>query len=188
MSVTMIGAGGHARAVAEALVATGSPIDAYVDPNRSDWLDVRHLKSDAEAEVLRPNGFVLGMGGVSPDELWSRRQIFNQYCARGWAPRTVIHPKAFVSSSATLAEGCVVLACAVLQPAVVLGDAVIVNTGAIVEHDSHIGSGTHVAPGAIVLGGSVVGKDCMIGAGAVVLPGARVPDNTFIPATARWPK
>jgi len=188
MSLLLVGAGGHARAIAETLAAMRHPVDCYVDPQPRDWLDARHLASDDEAEVLPADDFVLGVGGMSPDDLSRRHKLFRRYCERGWKPRSVIHPSAVISTTAEIGGGCTILACTVVQPAVRLGEAVIVNTGAIVEHDSSVGDGSHVAPGAIVLGGCTVGAACMIGAGALVLPGAMVPDGTLVAAGARYPK
>jgi sugar O-acyltransferase (sialic acid O-acetyltransferase NeuD family) len=188
MSLLLVGAGGHARAIAEALSAAKSPADIFVDPQPNNWLKARHLSSDTEAEALPAESFVIGVGGMSPDQLARRYALFQTYRKRGWIPRTVIHASATVSVLAEIGEGCIVLAQAVVQPATRLGDAVIVNTAAIVEHESSVGDGTHVAPGAIILGGCTVGAACMIGAGALVLPGAQVPDGTLIPAGGRYPK
>ncbi len=187
MRLVLIGAGGHARAIVESLVAQGAPVDAYVDPRPCDWLDAPHIELDAAADDGGTGAFVLGIGAVSPSGLARRLDLFRRYAGRGWTPRAAIHAAAFVSAGAAVGAGCIVLARAVVQPAVCLGDAVIVNTGAIVEHDSVVGDGSHVAPGAIVLGGCTVGASCMIGAGAVVLPGATVPDSTLVEAGSRYP-
>ena len=187
MSLLLVGAGGHARAIAEALSAQGSPVEAYVDSRVVDWVRAQHFESDAEAEGLLPDAFVVGIGGVSPATLSRRLELFHRYAKRGWTARTVVHPAAFVSAHAEVGAGNTILARAVIQPAVRLAEAVIVNTGAIVEHDSRVGAGSHVAPGAIVLGGCTVGACCMIGAGAVILPGATVPDETLVPARRRYP-
>lgn len=187
MSLLLVGAGGHARAIAEALAATQSPIDSYVDPRPNSWLNARYLSSDAETETLPSEYFVLGIGGTSPEQLARRHAIFLRYRERGWTPRTVIHSTAVISMQTQMGEGCIILARAVIQPATRLGEAVIVNTGAIVEHNSSVGVGSHVAPGAIVLGGCKVGAACMIGAGALVLAGAEVPDRTLVPAGGRYP-
>jgi len=188
VSLLLVGAGGHARAIAEVLASSKSPIDSYVDPQPSNWLNARHLRSDSETEKMPVDVFVVGVGGMAPEHLTRRHELFRAYRARGWTPRTVIHASAVVSAQSEIGEGCIILARAVIQPATRLGEAVIVNTGAIVEHDSQVGAGSHVAPGAIVLGGCTVGAECMIGAGALVLPGAHVPDRTLVPAGGRYPR
>jgi len=188
MSLLMVGAGGHARAVAEALATACTPVDSYVDPRPNTWLKARYLRADTETEALPAENFVIGVGGMSPEQLSNRLALFGAYRKRGWTPRTVIHASAIISKDTEIGAGCIILARAVIQPATKIGEAVIVNTGAIVEHDSSVGDGSHVAPGAIILGGCKVGAACMIGAGALVLPGAQVPDGTLVPAGGRYPK
>jgi len=188
VSLLLVGAGGHARAIAEVLAAARDPVESYVDPRPSNWLNVHHIRSDSEVEALPAESLVLGVGGMSPEQLTRRHELFHSYRRHGWTPRTVIHASAVISAQCEIGVGCIILAGAVIQPATQLGEAVIVNTGAIVEHDSSVGAGSHVAPGAIVLGGCRVGAECMIGAGALVLPGAEVPDRTLVPAGGRYPK
>lgn len=188
MGLVLVGAGGHARALVEALAARGLTVSAYVDRVECVWLPgLRHYESDDASKDHDADGFVLGMGAVNPEGLARRLDLFRRYAARGWRAPAVVHPAAVLSASATLGEGSQTLAGAVVQPGAAVGAAVIVNTGAIVEHDSTIGVGAHVAPGAIVLGGVRIGACAMIGAGAVVLQGASVPDRTLVPASTRYP-
>jgi len=128
---------------------------------------------------------ILGLGGVTAPHLKKRMAVLRRYLDNGHTAPVLQHPAAFVSDTARLDPGCIVLAGAVVQPGAVLGEGVIVNTRAVVEHDCEIGAGTHVAPGAIVLGGCRIGSCAMIGAGAVVLPGAAVADEELVPALTR---
>lgn len=188
MGLVLVGAGGHARALVEALAAGGVAVSAYVDRAACAWLPgAQRFESDDASEGHRADGFVIGIGAVNPDGLERRLDLFRRYAARGWKAPAVVHSAAIVSSSAALGEGCHILAAAVVQPGAAIGAAAIVNTGAIVEHDSMLGEGAHVAPGAIVLGGVRIGACTMIGAGAVVLPGASVPDRMLVPANTRYP-
>ncbi len=180
----LIGAGGHAKAVAEAAMATLGDISAYVDPRPADWLAAKHIAGDDKVEA---DGMpvILGLGGVTAPHLKKRMAVLRRYLDNGHTAPVLQHPAAFVSDTARLDPGCIVLAGAVVQPGAVLGEGVIVNTRAVVEHDCEIGAGTHVAPGAIVLGGCRIGSCAMIGAGAVVLPGAAVADEELVPALTR---
>jgi len=188
VGLILIGAGGHAKTLVEALAAAGVEITAYVDRAACAWLPgLRRYESDDAAKDHDGEGFVLGMGAVNPDGLARRLDLFRRYAARGWSSPSVVHPSAIVSENAVLSEGSQALAGAILQPGASVGAAAIVNTGAIVEHDSVVGEGAHVAPGAIVLGGCRVGACSMIGAGAVILQGAAVPDRTLVPANTRYP-
>lgn len=189
MLILLVGAGGHAKAVAEAIECSGLVIAAYADPRPCDWLPavVHHETDDAIVDTMVA-GFVMGIGAVSSDGLERRMDIYRQYRLRAWAAPPVIHPSATASPKAKLDDGCLVLAGATIQPGAEIGAAAIINSCALVEHDSRIGSGAHIAPGAIVLGGATVGECAMIGAGAVVLPGAEVPDRTIVSALGRYPQ
>lgn len=185
MACLLIGAGGHAKAVAEAAVAALGGISAYVDPRPADWLTAIHVTADNE---ITASGMpvVIGLGGVTATQLTRRLALLDAYLGRGHRAPAIIHPRAHVSSSARLGAGAIILAGAVVQPGAVVERGAIVNTRAVVEHDSVIGDGAHVAPGAIVLGGCTVGRCAMIGAGAVVLPAATVADEALVPALTRY--
>ena len=188
MNFVLVGAGGHAKAIVEAIQRNGDQVAGYADPKTADWLAARQVTDETLDEELPDAALALGIGGGDVDALVRRLELFDRLTAGGRTAPALVHPDARVSSQATLAAGAIVLAGAVVQPAVKLERAVIVNTGAIVEHDSLVGAGSHVAPGAIVLGGCTLGQCCMIGAGGVVLPGAEVKPRTLVPAATRHPK
>ncbi len=184
MNFIIAGAGGHAKVLAELVRARGDRVLAYVDPKPVPWLDVPHV---AKEEALDDRGaaVVIGIGGVTPEQLSHRLEMADRWVARGYSLAIIVHPSAVISPSARVEPGSVMLAQSVVQPAASIGRAAIINTGAIVEHDSTVDSGTHIAPGAILLGDVRVGRCCMIGAGAVLLPGTTIAPNTLIKAHTR---
>lgn len=189
MNYVLIGAGGHAKAVCDAIAAAGDHVAVYADPRPASWLDVDHYENDVDAESLNPQTAVaIGIGGVTNQALATRLRILDRFLDTGRAAPPIIHEAAYVSPSAELGPGVIVLAGAVVQPAVRLDRGTIVNSRAVVEHDSAIGPGSHVAPGAIVLGSCKIGACAMIGAGAVVLPGSVMPDDALVPALRRYPQ
>ena len=185
MRLLLVGAGGHARVVCDAMKAAGFDLAAYADPQPSAWLDAPHCASDDAAAALPLEiGVALGLGGVSPARLRARLALLVHFLDAGRAAPSIVHPRASVAGDAVVGRGVQVMCGAIVQAGAVLGDAVIVNTGAIVEHGSIVAEGSHVAPGAIVLGNVRIGGCAMIGAGAVVLPGTTVSDGTLVPAGA----
>jgi sugar O-acyltransferase (sialic acid O-acetyltransferase NeuD family) len=188
VNFVLVGAGGHAKAVYEAITAAGDAVVAYADPRPAAWLSAHHLEDDASAPRFDPAAAAaIGIGGATPTALAARLAVLDGYLEVGRPEHAVVHASAWVSETAELGPGVIVLAGAVVQPSARLARGAIVNTRAVVEHDSAVGAGSHVAPGAIVLGGCTVGERVMIGAGAVVLPGSVVADDTLIPAASRFP-
>ena len=172
--VVLIGAGGHARVVADAMALSGMTLAGHVA-----------LKADVSGRLGpylgRDTGdgkYVMGMGYV--DAASARRRA-------GLLPMTmvtVVHPGAIVAASAVLADGCFVAAGAVVAVDVRLGRACIVNTGAVVDHDCVLGENSHVATGARVAGEVTIGRDVLIGTGAVVRQGIRIGDGAIVGAGA----
>jgi len=186
-SILLIGAGGHAKVVCDALHASGRTVGAYVDPRAAAWLDLLRFESDEAAladEAL--HDIAIGLGGVTPAALEARYAVMKRYQARGRSAPAIVDPRGALSGSAMLAPGAQALVGSIVNANAQVGEGAIVNTRAVVEHDARVGRGTHVAPGAIVLGGADVGEFCMIGAGAIVLPGVRIADRTLIPARALY--
>lgn len=186
MNLLLIGAGGHARPVAEAAELLGHHIVGYAAPQESTWCSVPRI-SDGEPWPHEAEGCVIGLGGTNLAALLHRWEITKSHEGHGATP-FICHPAACVSKGAFIGSGAVVLGGAVVNAGARIGAFSIINTGAIVEHDASVGEGAHVAPGAVVLGGSTVGRLCMIGSGAVVLPGVKVPEGQLVPALSCFGK
>jgi len=184
----LIGAGGHARLVAEALSGAQTPPTAYVDSNSAKWIKMRRINCDADALAEPACSAAMGLGGARPEDLRFRLDLIMKYLAAGFDFPVICHPGAFISPSAEIDPGAIVLAGAIVNPGVRLSQGCIINSGAIVEHDSYVGEGAHIAPGSIVLGGASIGECTMVGAGSTILPGMDVKAGTLVPALTRFPK
>lgn len=175
-ALIVLGAGGHARVLIDALQAAGRRVLGCTDaaahgsvlPGVPVLGDDTVLARHDPAQVQLVNG----LGSVGDP---SRRRALQQRLeAAGWTFARVHHPAATVSPHARLGSDTQLLAGAVVQAGAVLGRGVIVNTAAVVEHDVQLGDWVHVAPRACLLGGASVGADSHIGAGAVVGAGLRL--------------
>lgn len=92
----------------------------------------------------------------------------------------LIHPRAVVSPSATLGDGCLVLANAVIGPDAVLGDGVSVWTNAVLEHHAQAGAFASLAPGALTGGGSRLGARSFLGLNATVKHQVSIGDDIVV--------
>lgn len=186
--VIVIGAGGHARVVVDALLAAGARVLGCTDADPArhggdaagvpvlgdDTVLARHSPSDVQLAV--------GIGGARGESL--RRRIHERLKAAGWTLATVRHPSAIVSPSAWLGEGVQVMAGAIVQPGARIGDGAIVNTAAVIEHDCDVGAFVHVAPRALLCGDVRIGAGSHVGAGAVVRQAVTIGEGVVIAAGA----
>lgn len=184
----VIGAGGHAHVVVDALRRLGASIaglyDADVGRHGTDCFGLRVLGDDEAALKLDPSGvwMVNGIGSTGP--VTTRRIIYERFTRAGFEFPPLVHPAACVSASAGLEQGVQVLAGAVVGPGAHLGENSLVNTRAVVEHDCRIAAHAHVAPGATLCGAASIGCAAHVGAGAIVIQGMAVGDGCLVAAGA----
>lgn len=171
--VVVYGASGHGKVVAEVVRAAGHEVSGFIDDGLPPGTLVLGLPVHGALEWLvreRP-AVVIALGvGVNA----TRRTLAGRVTEAGFALGTFVHPRAWISPSATLGAGTVAMANAVVNADTTIGEGVILNTGAIVEHDCHIGDFAHISPNAALGGGVSVGEGSQVGLGASVRPLARI--------------
>lgn len=197
--ILLLGAGGHARVLIEALRAAGVHPAGIIDANPatcgSSVMGVPVLGDDAELERRDPERYLLVNGVGSIRCTANRRRVFDYYKALAFRFEVVRHPSAVIASDAVLEEGAQVMAGAVLQPGCRVGCNSIVNTRTSLDHDCIVGAHVHLAPGVTLSGevsvadgahvgtGATVIQQIAIGAGALVAAGAVVVRD--VPAGAK---
>lgn len=186
----LIGAGGHAGVLIEALVAAGhrppvAVLDADASRHGSRFFGVEIVGGDDLLGDFVRRGvarFVLGVGSAGSTRV--RRLVYQRAIATGARPLEVVHPTAFVAPSAQLGAGVQLAPRAVVHTGAALGAGVLINTAAIVEHDCRVGDFAHVATGGVLAGGVVVGAGVHVGAGAVVRQGITLGERAVVGAGA----
>jgi sugar O-acyltransferase (sialic acid O-acetyltransferase NeuD family) len=191
MRVVVIGAGGHARSVIEALRSRGGDLEPVACTDRDPALANSALdgvpvvgNDDRLPGLLREGveGACVGIGGTGDNE--PRARVHTHLRSLGFALPPVVHATAHVAASASLGAGTQVLAGAIVGAGAAVGDNVLVNTGAIVEHDCWIGDHVHLATGC-ALGGDVhVDAEAHVGIGACVLQGVEIGMGSVVGAGA----
>lgn len=178
--VIIIGAGGHAKVIADIVSCRGDRVLGFLD-------DAGHQNEVAGFPVLGTGldyvnyknvEFVIGIGNAAV-----RRKIARQLGNVNWY--TAIHPAAVVSElGVSVGAGSVVMANAVINPGAVIGEHCIINTAAVVEHDNKIGDFAHISVGAKLAGTVTVGEDTWVGIGAVVSNNLRICGGCMVGAGA----
>ncbi len=184
LPVILLGAGGHAKVLLEALHLNGVEVLGYVAPNRSaEDIGVEYLGDDDQVAKFPVDEVALvnSVGGLT---LSQRQRLYDDFKARGYRFAQVVHPSAVVSNGASLGEGVQIMAGAVIQTGARLGEDVILNTRASIDHDCHIERHSHISVGAILAGNIHVGKNVLVGAGSTVIQGIRIGDAAVVGAGA----
>jgi len=186
----LLGAGGHARVVAETALSTGrfSRI-AFLDdrctgsaqlPDQLGWPVIGpfdaalgpHIRQQFPAALV-----AVGNAGM-------RLEWLPLLSDAGYELPVVVHPTASVSTDSQLGPGSVVFAQAAIQTQVVIGSGAILNTGCSVDHDAHLGDGVHICPGARLAGEVQVGDRSWIGIGSSVIQQIRIGADVTVGAGA----
>lgn len=184
----VLGAGGHAKVLIDALLLLGGEIEGVLDPDAARHgaaiLGVRVLGGEdlLERRASAAVRLVNALGSVHRPQL--RQQVHERFIARGFGFAGVVHPAACVSRHAEVAGSAQIMAGAVVQAGARIGEDVIINTRASVDHDCVIGAHSHIAPGATLSGDVQVGAGSHIGAGATVLQGVRIGAGCVVGAGA----
>lgn len=177
--VILIGGGGHARSVVEAMqpgtFAGYAAAEESADGPGPEYLGtdtaVRREYGPDECSVHIAIGFNEGC------RMSLRHKIIAGY--KGYEFATAVSPKAIVSRNSEIGAGTAVMMAAVVNRSQI-GTNCVINTGAIIEHDCRIGDNVFIGPGAIMLGGVTVGNDSFIGAGTTVMQGVTIGEGVSI--------
>jgi sugar O-acyltransferase (sialic acid O-acetyltransferase NeuD family) len=188
LPLIILGAGGHAAVVADALLASGRQVLGFTEADSAKHgrllCNLPVLGGDEVLSGYAPAAVALanGIGGVRTDATRSAVQARLQ--SRGWRFASVRHPSCIVSAFAQIGEGSQLLAGCVVQAGARIGAGAIVNTAAVIEHDTVLEEFVHVAPGALLCGGVTVGACSHVGAGAIVRQGLHLGPRTMVAAGA----
>lgn len=179
----VIGAGGHCRVVVETAQLLGHEIKGIIDLDFSgqneEILGVSVIGGWDQLEKEDSHDIVCALA-IGDGE--TRKRTYEKLESLGIECRTLVHPEAWVSPSASLGNGTWVGPKALIHSEAVLGHGAIINSVAIIEHECQVGAFSHIAPGA-KLGGRVrIGELTLVGTGAILLPKIVVGDSVSIGA------
>lgn len=166
--MNIIGAGGHAKVIIDILMNNNIEISGIWDDNKtlSEFLGFKILGDALSLDNKDFNDSIIAIGDNK-----ARKRIANQL---NISFGSAIHPKSWISASAELGEGAVVMSNVSVNTDVVVGKHVIINTNASIDHDCKIDDFVHISP-QVGLGGSVeIGEGTHVGIGANVIQGIRI--------------
>lgn len=180
--VVIIGAGGHAKSIAEIIIKSGDEIVGFLDDNKSIGtiiIESLDLKVIGKIDDCVKYNFVEFIIGIGSNEI--REKIANKYNLKYY---TAIHPSANIALDTQIGEGTVVMAGAIINTSAQIGKHCIINSGAIIEHDDTIENFVHISPGALLAGNVRIGMNTHIGIGATIKNDIIITSNTIVGAGA----
>jgi sugar O-acyltransferase (sialic acid O-acetyltransferase NeuD family) len=188
LPIVLIGGGGHASDVLQAIEAVNTARSTYhvigilddheIDPRRFAGRGVAHIGAVDEVAVVDA-AYVVCLGWP-----WTRHAVARRIGEAGQPAPPIVHPSADVGVGVELGPGSVVLGHAHLSPFVRFGAHAVVSYIASIGHDTTFGDHVSVMPNAAVSGGVTGGHRVLVGTGAAVREGLRLGDDVRIGAGA----
>ncbi len=180
MKLTIIGASGHGKVVADIAEKCGYNEIVFLDdnPKLSHCGNYPVGGASSLAKSITNDLFVaIGNNTI-------RSQILEQLLSEGHSIATLIHPNAVIAKDVEIGIGTVIMAGVVINSNVKVGRGCIVNTCSSIDHDCQIGDYVHVAVDAHVCGTVAIASRTWIGAGATVINNLSICGDCIIGAGA----
>jgi|TARA_B110001469_G_C9601579_1_gene298936 sugar O-acyltransferase (sialic acid O-acetyltransferase NeuD family) len=183
--VIIIGAGGHAKVVANILKLSRIEVLGVVTPDLnvgSYFLNLKVLGDDsvifdyAPAEIELVNG----VGALPHQNI--RLKLTQQMTEKAYVFAKVTHPTAIIAKDVVLDEGSQIMAGVIIQPGTMIGKNTIINSGSIIDHDCRIAENCHIAPGVVCSGGVNIEKNVHIGTGTSIIQNIKIGEGSIIAA------
>lgn len=179
--VLIVGAGGHGRSVAEAILLTGRfKISGFLDD------DYRSKRQIWEYTVFGPTGEMEQYIGIAEAVVIAignnkvRERLFHKAMESGFYMPVIQHPTAFVSPRAVVGDGSCIMAGSVVGTEAFLGKGCVVSVNVSVDHHCRLEDYAHLGVGVQLAGGVHVGKSAWMQAGSSAGYGVVVPDEANV--------
>lgn len=180
--VAIIGYSGHGLVVSEAAIEQGLNLNFYIEKSEveKNLFELQYLgdENDMRSKAwLVPDYYILGIGNNS-----IRSKVVDRFLKKKKKIINVLHPKANISSNASLGNGCFISKGVSINVGSEIGNYAILNTGCVIEHECNINDFVHIAPGAVLAGNVSIGSGSFVGANSVIKQGVSIGKNVIIGA------
>lgn len=181
--LVIVGAGGHARVVADALASRGVRAHGLIDPSTPVGTQVGGYTVLGDDSWLTTNPTALVCVGVgATKDVALRERIIASLAEHRVVGCT--HVTAVIGTATKIHATAQILAGCIINHSAYIGANTVLYTGSIVEHDCVVGEHSYLSPRVTLCGGVKIGARVFIGAGATVLPNVMIGDGATIAAGA----
>tara|TARA_B110000003_G_scaffold273517_1_gene311440 strand:+ start:29 stop:667 length:639 start_codon:yes stop_codon:yes gene_type:complete len=182
--IILIGGGGHCKSCIEVINSKDEfEIIGIVDKEErigETILGYKIFATDDDIPELRLKYqyALITIGQVKSSSL--REKLFNLAKKEGFCLPSIVASTAYLSKSAELGEGTILMHHTMVNSDVKIGVNTIINTKSLIEHDTVIGDFNHISTNSIINGNVTIGNSCMIGSNTVCKNGIVLGNNVII--------
>ena len=194
----LIGGGGHCKSCIDVIQAEGR-FDIAGIVESPGYLEKGSRIQGNDQENGRVSGYpVIGTDDDLPELIMEyknalitvgqirnadiRIRLFNLVRSLGGVLPVIVSPNAYVSRSALIGAGTIVMHHAIVNTEATIGVNCILNTGSLVEHETSVGDHCHISTCAVLNGQCRVGNRTFVGSRAVLSNNTNIGDDTVVSA------
>lgn len=184
-NIVLVGFGGHARSVADAIESSGKyHIIGYTDIKESfPNMGYQYIGTDEMLTEIFTSGThnaVITLGQIGKDKI--RHKLYKLLKNIGYTLPVIIDSTAILAQNVFIEEGTFVGKGAIINSNVHIGKMCIINTGVLCEHDNVIGDFCHLAVRTVCGGGITIGSNSFIGANSTIIQGINIGHDVIVGA------
>jgi len=184
--IVLIGGGGHCASCIDVIEQQGEfQIAGIID--KADFVGKEVLgysiigsDEDLENIISEYSFFLIAYGSVKFPA--KRIELYKRIKRLGGKFPMITSPRAYVSRSAVVGEGTIIMHDCLINSRARIGANCIINTKSLIEHDAVIGDHCHISTRSVVNGGAVIGAETFFGSNAVAVEYIQIAKNSFIKA------
>ncbi|MBK7627808.1 MAG: acetyltransferase [Bacteroidales bacterium] len=187
-SIILIGGGGHCISCIDVLrlenkYEIAGILDTF-EKGGTEMLGIKVIGTDDDIPMLaaKYRNFLITIGQIKSPE--KRVKIFELVKNYNGSLPVIISPRAYVSASAIIEEGTIVMHDSLINARAQIGKNCIINTGALIEHEAIVGDNCHISTQSVINGQVIVGNNSFVGSNSVIANNISLPENIIVAAGA----
>ena len=183
-NILILGNGGHARSCIDVIEAEKKYKIFGIISNEPTYGNIKYpiigTDNDLEKLIAECKNVMIAFGSIKDPSL--RIKKYNMLKEIGFNFPIIKSPYAYVSSSAIIGEGSIIMHHSMINSHSIIGKNCIINSKALIEHDVKIGDHVHVSTSAVVNGSTEIDDESFVGSNAVLRESIKIGKRCLISA------
>lgn len=184
INILIIGNGGHANSCIDVIEAEKKykifGIISNKQNDQSKKYPIIGTDNDLKKIVTDCENVIIAFGSIKDPYL--RINKYKMLKELGYRFPIIKSPHAYVSSSAKIGEGSIIMHHSMINSNSVIGKNCIINSKSLIEHDVKIGDHVHISTSAVVNGSTQINDETFVGSNSVVGENVKIGKKCIISA------